>query len=159
MANILLILISWIHILSIVIWAGGAIFLEYILYPNLSKLHPKEAGVVSQGVGKQFGIIGWVAVVLVAGTGLLRMYMTNILSVNLLLNSSYGKILLLKILIFVVLVIGLAFITSIGKKLEAGPSIEEVPALQGHIMLVGKTMILFGVIAIFLAVGLRHGGF
>jgi uncharacterized membrane protein len=65
----------------------------------------------------------------------------------------------LKILIFVVLVIGLAYITSIGKKLEAGPSPGEIPALQRRITLVGKPMILLGIIAIFLAVGLRHGGF
>jgi uncharacterized membrane protein len=159
MADITLILISWIHILAIVIWAGGAIFLEYILNPNLSKLHPKEAGVLSEGIGKQFGILGWVTVVLIAGTGLLRMYMTNMLSVDLLLNSSYGNVLLLKILIFLVLVIGLAYITSIGKKLEAGPAVEEIPALQGRITQVGKPMILLGIVAIFLAVGLRHGGF
>jgi putative copper resistance protein D len=158
-SNILLILINWIHIVAVVIWAGGAILMTFIVMPNLARLPPKDAGPIAGAISKQFTKVGITMAILITVTGVIRMYYTNFLNLNLLLNSSYGQILSVKILIFLAMIVFIAQIISIGKKLESASGPEEAMALQSRIPLISKTAIALGIIAIFLAVGLRHGGF
>jgi uncharacterized membrane protein len=76
-SNLLLVLINWIHIVGVVVWGGGAIFLTFILTPNLSRLPPKDAGALSMEVSKQFTKIGWLSIIVIGLTGLLRMFFTT----------------------------------------------------------------------------------
>jgi uncharacterized membrane protein len=158
-SNILLILNNWIHIVAVVIWGGGAIFMNFIVMPNMARLSPKDAGPLGGAISKQFTKVGIASIVVIALTGLLRMYYTNFLNLDLLLNSSYGQILTLKILIFLVMIGMVTQLTSTGMKLESASGPEEAATLKGRIALLSKTTIALGIIAVFLAVGLRHGGF
>jgi uncharacterized membrane protein len=158
-SNLLLVLINWIHIVGVVVWGGGAIFLTFILTPNLTRLPPKDAGALSMEVSKQFTKIGWLSIIVIGLTGLLRMFFTNTLNINLLLNTSYGQILLIKTLIFLVMIVGVTQIISTGAKLSTVSGPEEVSPLQKRIALLSKSIISLGIIAILLAVALRHGGF
>ncbi len=158
-SNILLILVNWIHIVAVVIWGGGAIFMTFIVSPNLARLPPKDAGPLGGAMSKQFTKVAWTMVFFIALTGLLRMYYKNFLNLNLLLTSPYGQILTVKLLIFLVMVVLGTQILTTGMKLQSASGPEEAMALQGRIALISKTMITLGIIVIFLAVGLRHGGF
>jgi uncharacterized membrane protein len=158
-SNTMLVLLGWIHILAVVIWGGGAVFLTFIYTPNSARLPPKEAASLGQAVSKQFAKLGWLMIILIAVTGLLRMYLVNMLSLSLLLNTSYGQILLVKGLIFLVMIVLVMQITSTGMKLEKVSSPEDALPLQKRLGLLSKTTISLGFVAVLLAVALRHGGF
>ncbi len=158
-SNLVLVVLNWIHIVAVVAWGGGAIFLTFVLTPSLSKRPPKEAAPIGQDVSKRFLMVGWTSIVVIALTGLLRMYFTKTLSLGFLIGSSYGQILLVKIVIFLVMILLVTMIMSTGLKLAEAKGPEAVIPLQRRLELLSKTTISLGIIAIFLAVGLRHGGF
>ncbi|MFQ5815893.1 MAG: DUF4149 domain-containing protein [Candidatus Hydrothermarchaeaceae archaeon] len=158
-ADILMVLLAWIHVLAVVVWLGGAIFFTFIVVPNLSGLPPQEAGKLSGGISKQFMPIAWVAAVVLAITGLLRMFLAGTLNTNILLNSSYGVSLLLKLLIFVVIVIIAALITTTAQKLEKPESPEVAMVAQKRVALLAKMNIALITTVILLAAGVRYGGF
>jgi uncharacterized membrane protein len=157
--NILAVFLSWIHILTVIIWGGGAVFLTFILTPKLTVLPPQEASKLGGEVSKLFTKVGWTSIVLIALTGLLRMYSMDALSINFLLTGSYGNTLLLKILIFAAMVILITLITKTGQNLEKASSPQEAMALQKRLSTLSKTTIYLGLIVVFLSVGLRYGGF
>jgi copper transport protein len=155
-SNILLVLLGWIHIVAVTAWGGGAIFLTFILTPQLAKLPPKDAASLGGEVSKQFTKLGYLSIILIALTGLLRMSLTKTLNLDTLLNSSYGQILLLKILLFLVMIILITQIVSTGAKLGGVSGPQEAMSLQKRIGLLSKTTISLGIIIILLSVGLRH---
>ncbi|MEE9594493.1 MAG: DUF4149 domain-containing protein [Candidatus Hydrothermarchaeales archaeon] len=157
--NVLMVLLSWIHVLAVVVWLGGGIFFTFLVVPKLSVLSPPDAGKVSGGIAKQFTPLVWVSAVVLAVTGLIRMYLMGKLSISALLSDSYGNTLLLKLLIFVVIVIVAALITTTGQKLGNASSPEEAGALAKRVDQLAKTNIVLGAVVILLAAGLRYGGF
>lgn len=158
-STIVLIILHWIHIVTVVAWGGGAILITFNVMPNLGKLPPKDAGPVAGAISKQFTKFAWTMVAFIALTGILRMYYLKMLSVNYLLNNSLGQILTVKLLIFLVMIVLGTQILTTGIKLESASGPEEAMMLQGRISLISKAMITLGIIVIFLAVGIRHGGF
>lgn len=158
MADILMVLINWIHILGFVVWLGGAIFFSLILVPNLSSLAPPEAGKLMGAVEKQFTPIAWLSLGTLAITGLLRMFLTGTLNTGYLFGST-GKTMLLKLLVFAAIVVVGYMITTTAKKLGSASGPEEAMGLQKQLGKLSKTNIALGVIVILLAVALNYGGF
>jgi uncharacterized membrane protein len=149
-SNILIVLLGWIHIITVV----------FVLTPAMAKrLPPKESASLGEEVSKQFTKIGYTSIVLIALTGILRMFVTNTLNLPVLLNTSWGQTLLLKVLVFLVMIVLVTQITSTGLKLGKASGPEEAAQLQKRIGTLSKTTIYLGIIAILLAVAMRHGGF
>ncbi len=159
MADILMVLITWIHIFAFAVWLGGAIFFSLILAPNVTSLPPPDAGKLMGAVEKKFTPIAWTAIVAIALTGLIRMISSGTLSVAFLTGTSYGFTLLVKILIFGAIVVVGYMITSTSKKLGSASSPEEAMGYQMQIAKLSKTNIAMGIIVVLLAASLRFGGF
>jgi uncharacterized membrane protein len=159
MVNILLVLLTWIHVLGFVVWLGGAIFFSFILVKNLTVLPPQERGKLMGAVEQQFTPIAWTSLIVIAITGLLIMLLTGSLNIDLLAGTSYGITLLLKIIVFGGIVVMGYMISTTFKKISSASSPEEAMVLQNRIGKISKTNITLGVIAILLAVRLTYGGF
>jgi uncharacterized membrane protein len=159
MVDVFLVLITWLHILGFVVWLGGAIFFSFILVSKVEVLPGPERGKLLGAVEKQFTPIAWTSLVVIAITGLLRMFIVGSLNVAFLTGTSYGNTLLLKIIVFGGIVIMGYMISTTFKKIGSASSPEEAMGLQKSIGKLSKTNITLGVIAILLAVGLTLGGF
>lgn len=158
-ASILTVLLIFIHIVAIAVWIGGAIFMVFIVAPNLSVVSPPEAGKISQAIGEKFASIVMWAIALVALTGVLRMYTSGLLNITILTGTTYGKALLLKLLLFIVMLIVGSSITKTMKGLGPASSPEEAVAGKNKITQLSQLNIALGVLLIFLGVGLRYGIF
>ncbi len=159
MVDILMVLLTWLHILAFVVWLGGAIFFSFVLISKIEVIAGPERGKLMGAVGKMFTPIAWASLTVLAITGLLRMYLSGSLNVAFLTGTSYGNTLLLKIILFGVILIGGYMMTVTSIKMEKASSPEEGMALQKRAAKISKTNEILGVIIILLAVGLRYGGF
>jgi uncharacterized membrane protein len=159
MVDILMVLITWLHIVGFVIWLGGAIFFSFILTKNVEVIPVPERGKLMGAVEKQFTPIAWASLTILAITGLLRMYLSGSLNVAFLTGTSYGTALLLKIILFGVILIGGYIITTTSIKMGSASSPEEAMGFQKRIIKQSKTNEIIGVIVIFLAIVIKFGGF
>jgi len=158
-ASILTVLLIVIHIVAVAVWIGGAIFMVFIVTPNLSVLSPPEAGKISRAIGEKFASIVMWAIALVALTGVLRMYTSGLLNITILTGSTYGKALLLKLLLFVIMLIVGSLITKTMDGLGPASSPEEVASGKNKITQLSQLNIVLGIILILLGVGLSYGVF
>ena len=119
---------QFIHLLFTVFWIGGMTFMHFVLNPAMSAISPPEAGKLMGVVAKRFTIIAWASTVLLLITGLLKT------PAGLLLDTSttYGSILLLKHIAFVVMMInGLIITFGVAPKLRSfAPKEGERPAAE-----------------------------
>ncbi len=156
---LLLTLLIGLHIVAVSVWIGGAFFMIYILSPNLALLQPPDAGKVGGAVGKKFTSIVWGAVVVAAVTGLLRMSLSGLLNINILLGTTYGRAILLKLVLFTGMIIAGGMIGKTEKELASATSPEEAMVSKKKMAMLGKIVIALGIIVTFLGVGLNYGAF
>ncbi len=158
-------ILGWIHLLSIIIWIGGAIFYDRILQTSLKTIAPDQAGKLVQDIMKRFIPLVWVSLIAVAATGLLRAGARGVLTSNALASTSYGNLLLAKMSLFLVIIVIGVVITRTGLKLFklAPPASQGVPLgpppafvikAQQRIKMLSEINIGLGVVAVLLAVAL-----
>lgn len=100
-------MINFLHIAATVVWIGGMIFMEAVLYPSLRVLEAEHGGKVQAVVAKRFSILAWSCLAILIVTGLLRT------PSEWLLNTSFteGTLLLIKHLLIIVAIINGIVIT------------------------------------------------
>lgn len=102
--------LALLHMVGIAFWVGGILVYALVLVPSLTVLVPAERGKLLEAYSKRFGLLTWVAVVLVVITGSLRtdrvIGFTNLLK----FSTSYGNILLVKIILAAVLAFNGAYL-------------------------------------------------
>lgn len=155
------IIIGWVHLISVVIWIGGAFFFDLILQPAAAQLDPPQAGKLNQSTVQRFSPVAWGSIIIIIITGLIRAAGRGVLSLDVLFNTLYGNLLLGKIVLVVIMVIIGVIITMTGIRMmrlassPEGPPREEILAAQARIKTLSEINLVLGFIAIFLAVGLR----
>jgi len=88
------------HIIFASFWIGGMLFLPLVLLPSI-KNHPDRI-VLLQQTGIKFRFYGWVALIGLAITGILNMFLKGLpLSWDFLINSNYGFLLSIKLILFI----------------------------------------------------------
>lgn len=68
-------MVTWIHVIAAMLWIGGMLFFSLVLAPCLKHglTETLRADLMSR-VGKRFRLVGWISIVVLIATGLLRLY-------------------------------------------------------------------------------------
>lgn len=157
MLDIGLELVAWVHVFSAIIWFGSIITIFFIIIPSIKKSEISNKANLLIQMGKRVGIVVGIATGLVLLTGILRVWYVIGDNINLLLNSFWGNVLLLKVLLFLVFASTSGIM---GKKLgdfTPQSTNEEVLQKFEQIKFLGLVNVLLGAVIILLAVVLRYG--
>ncbi len=95
---------SMLHLLAVITWLGGMLFMNLVLMPGMSVLEPMQRGMLTGAVAKRFSILAWSSVIVLIITGILKTPPGMMFAPQ----SHYGGVLLIKhILILIGIIIGL----------------------------------------------------
>jgi putative copper resistance protein D len=157
-------LIMWVHLLGASIWVGGSIFLGIVLVPVL-KSHTKsleEMVALMVKIGRRFNKISVPAFAVLIATGVYNSR-AFIVEPSALLDTTYGNILLIKI----ILVVGtiLAYVVHIRlldadmeRKIMSGQGGNiYVQSVRTKIIILGEVIVVLSVAILLLAAFLNTG--
>lgn len=98
------IFMQWLHVTSVIAAIGGVTFIVLVLAPASAAIAPQEAGTLMAAVGGRFRIMVWLAI---AGLSVSGIYMaltqTPLRAWRDLVTTTYGKLLLVKIVLGVII--------------------------------------------------------
>ena len=157
-------LIMWAHLVAASIWVGGSIFIGIVLAPLLKTISDSVEGRLSImiRVGRKFNKIGVPSLIILIATGI---YNSTgfIVNPSMILSSSYGIILLVKIILVILLIITFAIHvrlirTEVERKIESKQlSGEFLQKLRSKIIMLGRLTVILS-LAILLMAALLHSG-
>ena len=158
-------LLSWVHITSAAIWVGGSLFIGAVFAPILKKmsLSAEERLQLMIKVGRRFNKIAVPALIVLIVTGMYQAHLVLQKS-DVLFDTSYGNVLIIKILLVAALVATYAVhVRSIRKDVEdqiISKQISEaqLQKLRKKIIILGEITVVLSVIILFLAALLNSGG-
>ena len=157
-------IITWIHLTSAAIWVGGSLFIGVVLAPILKTMSYslEERLQLMIRVGRRFNKIAIPSLIILIITGVYNSH-TFLSNSELLLSTSYGNILFIKI-ILVFLLIGtyVIHVRIIRKDVEEKimskeMSEKQVQKLRIKIIVLGEIVVVLSVVILFLAALLNSG--
>jgi putative copper export protein len=151
-------IVTWIHLISASIWVGGSIFLGVVLAPLLKKmsLSIEERLELMIKVGRRFNKIALPSLVILIGTGIYNSHLV-LQSPEILFSSSYGALLITKIVLVIALIVTFAvhirlFSKDIEQKISARQIADmELKKLNKKGMILGETTVVISVAILFFA--------
>jgi copper resistance protein D len=157
-------LIMWAHLIAASIWVGGSIFIGIVLAPLLKTISDSIEGRLSImiRVGRKFNKIGVPSLIVLIVTGI---YNSTgfIVNPSMILSTSYGVVLLIKIILVILLIITFAvhvrlIRTEVERKIESKQlSGEFLQKLRSKIIMLGRLTVILS-LAILLMAALLHSG-
>ncbi len=157
-------IITWIHLTSAAIWVGGGLFLGVVLAPILKRtsMSLEERIALMILVGRRFNRIALPSLIILIATGI---YSSQSLlsNPNLLLETSYGTYLIIKIILVIAVIITfVVHIRIIRKDVEDQIMSHEMPEkqiqkLRKKIIILGEVMSVISVAILFFAALLDAG--
>jgi putative copper resistance protein D len=158
------VLVFWVHLTCASIWVGGSLFLGIVLAPMLGTIaeSPTDRLTLMLRIGRRFNRIALPAFVILIITGIYNSR-AFLLQPDLLLDSEYGVILLIKIIfVIVTLIIYIVHIRSIDlqteKRIMSGDSMAYVQPIRSRIILLGRVIVGLSLIILFLGALLNNSG-
>jgi uncharacterized membrane protein len=147
-------IITWIHLIAAAIWVGGSLFIGIVFSPLLKTMTSsvEERMQIMIRVGKRFNKIAVPSLIILMVTGL---YTSNALIGNpdLLVSTSYGKFLIIKIILVIALIITYAVhVRVIRKDVEEKIMSNKMP--EPEIQKLRKKIIILGEITVVLSVAI-----
>ena len=102
-------IITWIHLVSAAIWVGGSLFIGAVMSPLLKTMSTslEERLQFMIKVGRRFNKIAIPSLIILIGTGIYNS-IAFLNKPDLLLSSSYGNFLIVKIILVVALILAYA---------------------------------------------------
>ncbi len=157
-------LLTWVHITSAAIWVGGSLFIGVVFAPILKKMSmPVEERLqLMVQVGRRFNKLAMPALFILMATGIYQAHL--VLQSDILYETSYGNVLIIKIILVVALLITYAVhVRIIRKDVEDKIIAKEMPQeqlqqLRKKIIILGEVTVVLSVIILFLASVLNAGG-
>jgi copper resistance protein D len=158
-------LLTWIHITSAAIWVGGSLFIGVVFAPILKKMSmPVEERIrLMVQVGRRFNKLALPALFILIATGMYQAHLVLQKS-DILYDTSYGHVLIIKIILVAALLVLYAIhVRIIRKDVEDKIIAKEMPAeelqkLRKKIIILGEVTVVLSVIILFLASVLNAGG-
>jgi uncharacterized membrane protein len=158
-------LLSWIHITSAAIWVGGSLFIGAVFAPILKKMSMsvEERLQLMIKVGRRFNKIAVPALIILIVTGMYQAHLVLQKS-DILYDTSYGNILVIKIILVVALIVTYAVHVRIIRKdvedqiITNQISEHQLQKLRKKIIILGEITVVLSVIILFLAALLNSGG-
>ncbi|MDH5736987.1 MAG: hypothetical protein OEZ23_01690 [Gammaproteobacteria bacterium] len=117
MSEWLVLLIAFVHDLSVAVYVGGAVAMEFILAPAQSAIPPAQAQIMGEKTSDRFLLLVWISLILIFITGVLRLYAKGFIGGETFFHPllgwdySYGRSLIMLFGIWVILVINGLLIT------------------------------------------------
>ena len=150
MADLVQIVLDYIHIISVMVWIGGGIYFLRIVQPSLTTLPPDQAGKLTGAILKKFTPIAWGLIIILGVGGLVRAFLYGLLDQTILMSTTYGNLLLLKMALYVVMVLVGVTITRTSASM---PTLQpqEIPRTQARIKTLAQANIVLGMITILIA--------
>lgn len=104
----------WSHLLAVITWIGGGIFNVFALAPYLPSIELKQRAILVRRVMKRFLGMAWVSIIVIAASGLYRVFfVNNMVTAEPFLNTVYGNALLAKLSLVSAMIAIVAAITLI----------------------------------------------
>ncbi len=158
-------ILTWIHITCAAIWVGGSLFIGAVFAPILKKMSmPVEERLqLMIKVGRRFNKIAVPALIVLMGTGIYQAHLILQKS-ELLVESSYGNILAIKIILVVALIVTFAIHVRVIRKdveekiMSKQISDDQLQVLRKKIIILGEITVVLSIIILFLAAVLNSGG-
>ena len=110
-------ILTWIHLVSAAIWVGGSLFIGIVFSPLLKTMTNslEERMQIMIRVGRRFNKIAVPSLIILMATGLYSSHML-IGNPNLLVATSYGVFLTVKIILVIALIITYAILVRVIRK-------------------------------------------
>jgi len=158
-------ILTWIHITCAAIWVGGSLFIGAVFAPILKKMSMpiEERLQLMIKVGRRFNKLAVPALIILMGTGMYQAHLILQKS-DLLLDSSYGNILVIKIILVVALIVTFAIHVRVIRKdveekiMSKQISDDQLQVLRKKIIILGEITVVLSIIILFLAAVLNSGG-
>ena len=158
-------LLTWVHITSAAIWVGGSLFIGVVFAPILKKMSmPVEERIqLMVQVGRRFNKLALPALFILIATGLYQAHLVLQKS-DILYDTSYGHVLIIKMVLVAALLITYAVhVRIIRKDIEDKIIAKQIPQeqlqkLRKKIIILGEVSVVLSVIILFLASVLNSGG-
>lgn len=147
-------IITWIHLISAAIWVGGSLFIGVVFSPLLKTMSNsiEERLQIMIKVGKRFNKIAIPSLIILMGTGLYNSHML-LSKPELLLGTSYGTYLLIKIILVMALIITYVIhVRVIRKDVEQKIMDKQLP--QEQIQQLRKKIIILGEITVVISIAI-----
>ena len=151
-------LLTWIHLISAAIWVGGSLFIGIVFSPLLKTMSNsiEDRLQIMIRVGKRFNKIAVPSLIILMGTGL---YNSHVLlsKPELLVATSYGTYLIIKIILVVVLIITYAVHVRIIRKdveekiMSKQMPKEQIQKLRKKIIILGEITVVISIAILFFA--------
>jgi putative copper resistance protein D len=151
-------IITWIHLIAAAIWVGGSLFIGLVFSPLLKTMTSsvEERMQIMIRVGKRFNKIAVPSLIILMLTGL---YTSNSLIGNpdLLVSTSYGKFLIIKIILVIALIITYAVHVRVIRKdveekiMSNKMSEPEIQKLRKKIIILGEITVVLSIAILFFA--------
>ena len=147
-------ILTWIHLVAAAIWVGGSLFIGIVFSPLLKTMTNsiEERMKIMIRVGRRFNKIAVPSLIILMATGL---YSSHVLlsKPDLLVATSYGTFLIIKILLVIALIITyIVHVRVIRKDVEDQIMSNQMPEHQ--IQTLRKKIIILGEITVVLSVAI-----
>ncbi|MFQ5496831.1 MAG: CopD family protein [Nitrosopumilus sp.] len=147
-------ILTWIHLVSAAIWVGGSLFIGIVFSPLLKTMTSSigERMQIMIRVGRRFNKIAVPSLIILMATGL---YSSHVLlgKPDLLIATSYGTFLIIKIILVIALIITYAVhVRVIRKDIEEKIMSNQMP--ESEIQQLRKKIIILGEITVVLSVAI-----
>ncbi|MCV0372898.1 MAG: CopD family protein [Nitrosarchaeum sp.] len=151
-------IITWIHLISAAIWVGGSLFIGVVFSPLLKTMSNsiEERLQIMIKVGKRFNKIAIPSLIILMGTGLYNSHML-LSKPELLLGTSYGTYLLIKIILVMALIITYVIHVRVIRKdveqkiMDKQLPQEQIQKLRKKIIILGEITVVISITILFFA--------
>jgi len=151
-------IILWIHLISASIWVGGSIFIGIVFSPLLKTMFGsvEERIQIMIKVGKRFNKIAIPSLIILMGTGLYNSHML-LSKPDLLLATSYGNFLIIKIILVIALIVTYVIHVRVIRKdvedkiMSKQMTSNQIQKLRKKIIILGEITVILSVIILFFA--------
>ena len=158
-------LLTWVHITCAAIWVGGSLFIGVVFAPILKKMSMpiEERLQLMIKVGRRFNKLAVPALIILMVTGMYQAHLILQQS-DILLESSYGNVLVIKIILVVALIVTFAIHVRVIRKdveekiMSKQISDDQLQVLRKKIIILGEITVVLSIIILFLAAVLNSGG-
>ena len=147
-------IITWVHLIAAAIWVGGSLFIGIVFSPLLKTMtnSVEERMQIMIRVGRRFNKVAVPSLIILMVTGL---YNSHVLlsKPDLLVATSYGTFLIIKIILVIILIIIYAIhVRVIRKDVEEKIMANQMPEIE--IQKLRKKIIILGEITVVLSIAI-----
>jgi uncharacterized membrane protein len=151
-------ILTWIHLVAAAIWVGGSLFIGIVFSPLLKTLTDslEERMQIMIRVGRRFNMIAVPSLIILMATGLYSSH-TLLSKPELLVATSYGTFLMIKIILVIALIITYAVHVRVIRKdveekiMSNQMSEPQIQKLRKKIIILGEVIVVLSVAILFFA--------